>query len=95
VVFTSATLSTGGTFDYVSREFGLRPSDVQHAVILPPVFDYKSRSCLYVSDKTAPYGRDTKADYWRTCTSAMDEPSRPSGRRARAVRLLRRHDGLL
>lgn len=73
VVFTSATLSTGGTFDYISREFGLRPSDVQHAVILPPVFDYKSRSCLYVSDKTAPYGRDTKADYWRTCTSAMDE----------------------
>jgi ATP-dependent DNA helicase DinG len=73
VVFTSATLSTGGNFDYVSRDFGLRSSDIKVGRILPPVFDYKARSCLYVSDVTAPYARDTKLEYWRTCAATMHD----------------------
>jgi ATP-dependent DNA helicase DinG len=73
VVFTSATLSTGGNFDYACREFGLKPDDVAVKEALPPTFNYKLNSCLYVSPTTIEYRRDDRYAYWDNCAREMHE----------------------
>lgn len=72
VIFTSATLSTGGTFDYICRDVGLRPGDV-HQELLPQPFDYRRNSCLFISDKTIEYKRDVREQYWSSCAEVMHE----------------------
>lgn len=72
VILTSATLSTGGTFDYICRDVGLKSGDVRQE-ILPQPFDYKRNSCLFVSDQTIEYKRDDRENYWRTCCNVMHE----------------------
>jgi len=71
-ILTSATLSTGGTFDYVCRDVGLKAADVQQE-ILPQPFDYRKNSCLFISDKTVEYKRDVREQYWQSCTDVMHE----------------------
>lgn len=73
VIFTSATLATGGSFDYACREFGLKPEDVAVKESLPPTFNYKLNSCLYVSPNTIEYGRDNRYNYWDSCAREMHE----------------------
>lgn len=72
-IFTSATLSTGGTFDYLCREVGLKSEDVAVQEILPQPFDYRANSCLFISDKTVEYKRETREEYWDTCASVMHD----------------------
>ena len=69
-VFMSATLSTSGHFNYMAREFGVKPEDVEYKEVLPHAFNYATQSCLYVSSKIPEYKRDTQDDYWR---AALDE----------------------
>lgn len=45
VVFTSATLSVDGSFDYVKSRLGVEQAD---AVRLPSEFDYRSQALLYL-----------------------------------------------
>ena len=71
-IFTSATLSTGGTFDYICRDVGLKPGDV-HQELLPQPFDYRKNSCLFVSDKTIEYKRDVREQYWQSCANVMHD----------------------
>lgn len=71
-ILTSATLSTGGTFDYVCRDVGLKAADVQQE-ILPQPFDYRKNSCLFISDKTVEYKRDVREQYWQSCADVMHE----------------------
>ena len=72
-VFTSATLSTGGTFDYMCRQFGFRPEEIATKEVMAQAFDYKKNSCLFISSRTSAYSRDTRSDYWRTCSKEMHE----------------------
>lgn len=69
-VLMSATLSTSGHFNYMAREFGVKPEDVEYKEILPHAFNYATQSCLYVSSKVPEFKRDTQDDYWR---AALDE----------------------
>ncbi|MGH9558537.1 MAG: ATP-dependent DNA helicase [Bryobacteraceae bacterium] len=45
VVLTSATLSTGGGFDFIEERLGLRSA---RTMIVPPHFDYQHQALLYV-----------------------------------------------
>lgn len=72
-IFTSATLSTGGTFDYMMREFGLRDSEVEHKHVLPQPFNYKTHSCLFISSATTAYTRDAREQYWQSCANVMHD----------------------
>lgn len=71
-ILTSATLSTGGTFDYICRDVGLKPADV-HQEILPQPFDYRKNSCLFISDQTVEYKRDVRDQYWQSCVNVMHD----------------------
>ena len=46
VVFTSATLSTNGTFDYIRSRLGLRENALEG--IYPSHFDFKGQSLMYI-----------------------------------------------
>lgn len=72
-VFTSATLSTGGTFDYMCREFGFRPDEIKVKEAVPLAFDYKRNACLYVSGTTVEYKREVRQEYWDTCAAEMHD----------------------
>jgi ATP-dependent DNA helicase DinG len=72
-IFTSATLSTGGNFDYVCREFGLKSEAVTVKEALPHVFNYRTNSCLFVSDQVTAYSRDAKYLYWDEGADVMHE----------------------
>ena len=68
LVFTSATLATGGDFSFFRRQLGMEssttkddaartpPMDIQE-LLLPPVFDYREQCLLYVPRKL-PEPRD-------------------------------------
>ncbi len=71
VVFTSATLMLGGSFDGVASTVGLKPSEASPATgsretgVLPwraldvgSPFDYRQQSILYVAKHLPPPGRD-------------------------------------
>ena len=51
-VFTSATLSTGGSFTYFNKRLGM-PEDTQ-TFSFPSPFDYANRCLLYIPDKQFP-----------------------------------------
>ena len=72
-IFTSATLATGGNFDYVCREFGLKPEAVAVKEALPHAFNYRTNSCLFVSNQVTAYSRDTKYLYWDEGAEVMHE----------------------
>lgn len=66
IVFTSATLATGGDFSYFKQRMGLTPIEGSgeevvetRDVILPPVFDYESQCLVYVP-KRLPEPRSPK-----------------------------------
>ncbi len=52
VIFCSATLTCGGSFDYMAGSLGL-PEEAETLVIEPP-FDYRNRSLLFVPEKGFP-----------------------------------------
>lgn len=58
LVFTSATLSTGGDFAYFAERLGL-PEETEFMTI-PTPFDYENRTLLYVPEQSfpAPFARD-------------------------------------
>ncbi|MFB6263670.1 MAG: ATP-dependent DNA helicase [Bradymonadaceae bacterium] len=56
LVFTSASLATGGTLDFFERRLGVQPPggdapsvDVDE-LVLPPVFDHREQSVLYLPE---------------------------------------------
>ncbi len=51
-IFTSATLSTGGTFDYFFERLGL-DRDIKK-LTFPSPFDYQNRTLLYIPDNSFP-----------------------------------------
>jgi ATP-dependent DNA helicase DinG len=51
-VFTSATLSTGGSFSYFNKRLGI-PEDTR-CCSFPSPFDYPGRCLLYIPDKQFP-----------------------------------------
>ncbi len=60
LVFTSATLATGGDFEFFKRRMGLseiddgettKPAIISKELLLPPVFDYRQQCLLYVPRK--------------------------------------------
>ncbi len=51
-VFTSATLSTGGSFSYFNKRLGI-PEDTE-TCSFPSPFDYTGRCLLYIPDKEFP-----------------------------------------
>ncbi len=51
-VFTSATLSTGGSFSYFIKRLGIPEQSVTHS--FPSPFDYANRCLLYIPDKKFP-----------------------------------------
>ena len=60
LVFTSATLSTGGNFDYFRQRMGMAPRGDSGALaepypiddlLLPAVFDYEEQSLVYVPNR--------------------------------------------
>jgi ATP-dependent DNA helicase DinG len=51
-IFTSATLSTGGSFSYFSKRLGIPEESKSHS--FPSPFDYKNRTLLYIPDKSFP-----------------------------------------
>ncbi|HDT15012.1 MAG TPA: ATP-dependent DNA helicase, partial [Firmicutes bacterium] len=60
VVLTSATLSSGRNFDYVTRQLGLRDAS---ADALESPFDYKKQSLLYIDNNMpAPFEPDYKEE---------------------------------
>lgn len=59
VVFTSATLSTGGDFEYFKRQVGLNQAD---ELILYSPFDFKKQTILYIPRITTP-DKNTFSDY--------------------------------
>jgi ATP-dependent DNA helicase DinG len=71
VVFTSATLTTSGTFDYACREFGLKPDEIRIKEAMPHAFNYRTNSCLFVSPDTIEYRRDQRHEYWTSCADVM------------------------
>ena len=52
IILTSATLTTGGSFDYIRQRLGLR-DDIE-ALQLKSPFDYGSRTLLYVPESGFP-----------------------------------------
>ncbi len=52
IIFTSATLTTGGKFDYMFKRFGL-DQDTETMSLASP-FDYASRTKLYIPPKDFP-----------------------------------------
>jgi ATP-dependent DNA helicase DinG len=71
LVFTSATLATGGNLEFFERQLGLTrnpedPSDFEpydfEGLILPPVFDYENQAALYVPQKMPPPSDDDFCD---------------------------------
>ncbi len=68
VILTSATLRTGGTFDYVRER--LNAFEVEEAVVGTP-FDYKKSTLIYIpTDIPAPNQRD---EYQRTVERSLIE----------------------
>ena len=53
-IYTSATLATGGSFDYIEERLGLDEAHGPKSVLLPPVFDYRSQALLYVPADVPP-----------------------------------------
>lgn len=54
LVFTSATLSTGGNFDYFRQRMGMTGGDEEYRVdtlLLPAVFDYAKQSLVYIPNR--------------------------------------------
>lgn len=51
MVFTSATLSTGGEFDYFRDRIGIDDELAVEQLILPPVFDYSDQCVVYVPSR--------------------------------------------
>ena len=51
-IFTSATLSTGGSFSYFRKRLGI--SEESQTSSFPSPFDYKHRCLLYIPDKHFP-----------------------------------------
>lgn len=51
-VFTSATLTTGGKFEFFLDRMGLPPAT--ETLVLPTPFDYQSRTLLFVPDRNFP-----------------------------------------
>ncbi len=51
-IFTSATLSAGGNFNYFSKRLGLPEST--NCLRFPSPFDYGNRSLLYIPEKSFP-----------------------------------------
>ncbi|MBI5250702.1 MAG: ATP-dependent DNA helicase [Desulfomonile tiedjei] len=53
IVFTSATLSSGGNFDYFKSRLGLNGDPAPEEILLDSPFDYSSQTLLYIP-KTMP-----------------------------------------
>ncbi len=51
MVFTSATLSTGGDFGYFRQRMGVESDYRVAEIILPPVFDYSQQCLIYVPSR--------------------------------------------
>lgn len=51
MVFTSATLSTGGDFAYFRDRLGIEEEYSVEELILPPVFDYTEQCLIYVPNR--------------------------------------------
>jgi ATP-dependent DNA helicase DinG len=47
VVLTSATLSTGGKFDFIKDRLGLEPSKTE-SLLAPSAFDYEKQAIIYI-----------------------------------------------
>ncbi len=76
VILTSATLRTGGTFDYVRER--LNAFEVQEAVVGTP-FDYEKSTLIYIpTDIPAPNQRD---EYQRTVERSLIELATATGGR--------------
>ncbi|MDH3359962.1 MAG: ATP-dependent DNA helicase, partial [Desulfobulbaceae bacterium] len=56
LVFTSATLTTGGNFAYVKERLGLPPET--ETLSLPSPFDYRNNALLYVPENSFPLPAD-------------------------------------
>ncbi len=50
-VYTSATLTTGGSFDYLMGRLGMEGLANVKTLELPPVFDYENRALIYVPNR--------------------------------------------
>lgn len=72
-IFTSATLASGGNFNFVSRELGLSPEEIEYKEVLPHTFDYKSNTCMYVSGNVPEFKRDTAEAFWRSAFLEMSQ----------------------
>lgn len=65
VVFTSATLSTGGSFSFVKHRFGVESEHEARELSVPSPFDYAKQAALYLPtlpDPRAPEYFDAAAD---------------------------------
>jgi ATP-dependent DNA helicase DinG len=79
VIITSATLATAGTFDYIAREFGLRPSDITEKHILPHTFNYSQLSCLYIAETIPTYSKQNEQAFWDSCSNEIADLCNASG----------------
>jgi len=76
MVFTSATLATGGDLEFFKRRMGMEstPADDESPeepypvdeMILPPVFDYDEQAAIYVPRKLPEPGNDDFTDHLST-----------------------------
>jgi ATP-dependent DNA helicase DinG len=67
-LFTSATLSTNGTFDYIRARLGLPETTLQE--VCPSHFDFKTQTLLYIPKRLPPpnaphFGRDAAGEIMR------------------------------
>lgn len=60
VLFTSATLSVNGTFNYITERLGI---ENHKQIILESPFDYKSQACLYITSTSIEPDNPDYAEY--------------------------------
>lgn len=77
-IFTSATLSTSGNFDYFLNRLGLTPET--KILSFPSPFDYRSRTLLYVPDNSFP--EPTAPAYSQSLHQTIEQLLLVSGGRA-------------
>lgn len=70
VIFTSATLATNKSFNFISRDLGLKDEDIKIKKILPSPFDYKNRTRLYVTTE-GPDPSQLKGEAYHDKTIAL------------------------
>jgi ATP-dependent DNA helicase DinG len=77
-VLTSATLSVGGSFEFVLRNLGLESGEGVETLRLPSPFDYESQSLFVVAGYTRP---PTDPEYERDVARILVRLSAAQGRR--------------